>query len=59
MLPYKATQRNPEHNIFQIKDAMKVQSYFNLLSKVGLIFPCYVSNFTLPHQWKEIEIHEI
>ena len=45
ILCYKDIWRKPEHTILHINDAMRVQSYFNVLSKVGLIFPYYISNF--------------
>ena len=46
-MPYKDTLRKQEHYIVHIKEAMKVQSYFNVLSKVSSISPYYISNFAL------------
>ena len=48
--------KKPEQDIVYDKDAMKVQSYFNVLSKVGLIFPYYMKNFaSISEIKKEIE----
>ena len=39
VLTYKCLQGKPEHYILTNKDAMDMQRYFNVLSKVGLILP--------------------
>ena len=40
----KGCYRKPEHDILRINDAMRVQSYFNVLRKAGPIFLNYISN---------------